>query len=276
MPQRQIQEEAVAGDPSAVGESSSVVGGSDAAALGRALTGHGPRFWVDDLAGSQGHDVFLEEEEARHARRVLRLVTGDLVVLLDGRGAWARAVVGGEQGRRLACRVLAVTQLPPRQPELVVAAAMPKGQHADEMLAQLAQLGAHRFIPLQTERSVVHPRETKFERYRKMTRVAAKQSGSPWVMAIDPQQSLASVLAMSGGPWLLLDPGGERLPEVGVRLAGVPRITLLVGPEGGWSDTEQALLLQAGALPWSIGPQVLRIETAAAAALAILVWALAE
>lgn len=138
------------------------------------------------------------------------------------------------------------------------------------MVNALAQLGVDRFIPLITERSVVDPRSSKLDRLSKIGQEAAKQSGRAWFMAIDEATGLADALVCDAALKLVADPYARPIPALDQRLDSVSTARILIGPEGGLTDSELSEARDAGFEPWTFSPNVLRVETAAAAAVAIL------
>lgn len=261
-----------------------------------AAGGSAPRFVVDGEAagflsarsqdgGGRGESaepgrlVELDADQSRHALRALRLSVGDAVCLLDGRGAVARARVETAEGGRVSCVVESVARHAPASPQITLATAIPKGPRGDAMSNDLAQLGADLLVPMTTARSVVVPGASKLSRYHKQAAEAAKQCGRSWFMDVAPLAGFAQVLARYaetdaevGGATLklLADPAGEPTSAVAPRLAGAASVVVLVGPEGGFTDAEARAARDAGFVPWRFAPHVLRVETAAAAAVAVL------
>lgn len=141
------------------------------------------------------------------------------------------------------------------------------------MLDQLSQLGVTRFIPMRTQRSVVDPRPTKLDRMARNLIESAKQCGRSHVMEVQPVTTIEALLSLHFDPARRLrriaHPGVGAI-EILSRLHDIDRVLVLIGPEGGFTDEEVALAQSHGCQPWSLGPHILRIETAAAAAAAIL------
>ena len=214
----------------------------------------------------------LDAVQSKHALRVLRLAVGDEVTLLDGQGTVAQAVIDAAYAGIAACRVTAARHEPPLRPRLTLATAIPKGPRGDTMINDLAQLGVDELVPLITRRSVVHPRDTKLERYHKAAIEAAKQSGRAWFMQVRPATALGQVFtdADDQGLGLIADPCGEALDDLGTSLKTADKLTLLIGPEGGFTDGEVQQAQDAGFARWRFSQQTLRIGTAAAAAVAIV------
>lgn len=138
------------------------------------------------------------------------------------------------------------------------------------MINDLAQLGVDRLIPLQTERSVVHPRDHKLERFAKAAAEAAKQSGRARFTTIDQPTPFAEALDCEAELRLVAHPSAAPLDDLATRLESARCVRILIGPEGGLTDAERDQAIDAGFTPWRLNANVLRIETAAAAAVAIL------
>ena len=248
----------------------------------------GPRFYVEPpLRSTPGGAVTLSSQESRHAVRVLRLEAGAAVTLMDGEGTLAGASLIEADPRRAVCRVEAVQNVEPPGVRVTLATAIPKGPRGDAMVEAVSQLGADLLVPLASRHAVVRPGEGKLERYRRAAIESAKQCGRAWAMRVEEAASVEDVLQEGAKLKLLLDPDGEPTravmegltgpvgPVVGVvasvrEVREVREVMLLVGPEGGWHERERAAAEAAGCVPWRIGPHVLRIETAAAAGVAVV------
>lgn len=232
-----------------------------------------PRFVcppLPDPGDAPGQTVHLDADQARHARKVLRLPAGAVVQLLDGQGRVALARLIDDDPRSAGCLIESVRAVPPTRPLIELATAIPKGPRGDAMINDLAQLGVDRLIPLITERSVVDPRRAKLERFARAAAEAAKQSGRAWFMGVDPTTALSDALESAAELKLVADPYAGPLASLAERLNSVSVVRVLVGPEGGLADEELGAAREAGFMAWRYSPNVLRVETAAAAAVAIL------
>ena len=220
-------------------------------------------------------------DEARHALAVKRLVAGDGVELLDGRGMIASGVVENEGGGRggrgavLRVRVVAVEVAKPMRPRVSVWSAAPKGDRLAGMIEQLAQVGAHSWGMLETSRGVVTPREAKIDRLRRVAAESAKQCGRAFELVIhEAPMTIAGVISAGPkGTVMVADAGGGGVDAAlgaAVR-GGADEVALVVGPEGGLTSEELAALDGGGAARVSLGPYILRIETAAVVGAAVLV-----
>jgi 16S rRNA (uracil1498-N3)-methyltransferase len=149
---------------------------------------------------------------------------------------------------------------------LEVACPLPKGDRGQFLIEKLTELGVTGFTPLRTARSVVHPSEGRAEKLERYVIEASKQCGRNVLMQIGAVEPLDKLLQRPPVPRrIVADPAGALLEP------GPPMDTIiLVGPEGGLADTERRAALAAGWQPVSLGPRVLRVETAALALTALI------
>jgi 16S rRNA (uracil1498-N3)-methyltransferase len=217
-----------------------------------------------------GGRVTLEGDEARHLARVRRVGVGETVELFDGLGNVASGAVI-EIGRD---RVeIAIADIRPGgrdlRGSLTLATAVPKGERFDWLVEKATELGVTRLVPLRTERSVVDPRAAKLERLRRVVVEACKQSGRSRLMEIGEAASWDEWLRTGSGAEtrLIAHPGGTGLGAIRLE-AGV---VLAIGPEGGFTDGEVGAAKSAGYSAIGLGQTILRIETAALAACAVVV-----
>jgi 16S rRNA (uracil1498-N3)-methyltransferase len=221
------------------------------------------RFHVKiDLAPGQ---VVIDGPEAHHLGTVCRVRPGDAVVLFNGDGHEYPATVA-EVGRREVVVAVGDRRSPVRESasRLHIAAALPKGDRAQFLVEKLTELGVAALTPLLTERTVVQPREGKMDKLERYVIEASKQCGRNVLMRIEPARRWADLLRDPALPALryVAHPGAEGGgEEAGDRV-------IAIGPEGGWTDAEVASALEAGWRGLSLGPRILRIETAAMAAAA--------
>lgn len=212
----------------------------------------------------------LGPEETRHARKVLRIAVGETVELFDGSGGVGTAILEDYTEQGALCRVTAITETEPLLPRITVACAVPKGPRADDMVNQLSQLGCDRLIPMVTEHSVVDPRDGKVDRFRRVSIEAAKQSGRLTLMQVDPVTDFGNVLAEVCDFGVICTARGDRPADLASDLRDRQHAIVMIGPEGGFTDDELHRAKHAGYLPWCISPNVLRIETAATAAVSLV------
>ncbi|HMN42520.1 MAG TPA: RsmE family RNA methyltransferase [Phycisphaerales bacterium] len=230
------------------------------------------RVSVDQIVWAAGESAVIDGDEAHHALRVKRVRPGERIELMDGRGGIAEGeVVEGDLGaksRELHVRVTGVRREQPARPRVEIWTAVPKGGRVDEMIDQLAQVGAAAWRPLDTARGVVDPREAKMERLGRIAVEASKQCGRAWRLEIGPKATMDEALRAAPGVRVVVaDASGS--PWSGAESS--EHLRLLIGPEGGWTPEELAAARTANASISRFGPHVMRIETAAVAACAMLV-----
>jgi 16S rRNA (uracil1498-N3)-methyltransferase len=231
-----------------------------------------PRLYVErELDGTS---LELDETEAHYLGHVLRLKRDDRLVVFNGRGTERAASVVSLQ-RRGAALALAAAQapLPESALDLTLLQALPKSDAMDLIVQKVTELGVRTLVPVYTEFSVVkldaERSERRVEHWRKIARSACEQSGRHRPPEIKAPLPLA--VALEGLPTeperLALDPTGSRsLVERGVPQAG---LVLAVGPEGGFGAMDWRRLDAAKFVRATLGPRVLRVETAALTACAI-------
>jgi 16S rRNA (uracil1498-N3)-methyltransferase len=215
--------------------------------------------------------IELGEAESHHLRDVLRLLPGAEVEVFDREGTTGQGVVVSTNGRRVTVEVARILEGSRDRFALTIASAIPKGSRADWMVEKLSELGVHRFIPLATDRSVVVPGGAgKISRWNRLTTEAARQSGRAGVMEIGEVTALAEVLniAKGGIAYLSLEEYAKPARELAAGILG--NMTVLVGPEGGWSEGELARFRAAKIPAYRLTGTVLRLETAAIAVAAII------
>jgi 16S rRNA (uracil1498-N3)-methyltransferase len=212
----------------------------------------------------------LEGTEAHHLVHVLRIGVGDKVILFDGHGSEAAATVTGCAADFVELAVGEPQADGDDGREIILAAAVPKGDRFGWMIEKATELGVARFVPLITERSIVVPGDGKLDKMRRTIVEASKQCGRARLMELASPvawpEFVATLLRPSAG-WVA-DLSGEAFEPPCAPSSGP--IVAAIGPEGGLTSTELALATVAGATLVSLGPRTLRIETAALAMAALL------
>ena len=215
-----------------------------------------------------GDRAILEGDEARHLTRVLRAKVGDTVSLFDGRGReWpARVASLGRDRVELDTSEPTIDPLPPSAIPLTLAVALPKGERQKWMVEKLTELGAARLVPLETTRGVAEATASAQARLERVVIEACKQCGRNTLMEIAAGRPLDRLLAEvpAGACVVIAHPGGRSLDAAAVPPAAT-EIIALVGPEGGFTDEELCIADRAGVIRISLGPHILRVETAAIA-----------
>jgi 16S rRNA (uracil1498-N3)-methyltransferase len=215
--------------------------------------------------------IELPQAQVHHARDVLRMEEHTSVELFDDAGQVARGQLRfyGTQGAFVL--VEAVVSPGADLFRLTIASAVPKGERSDWLIEKLSELGVSRFIPLATARSVVLPTgRGKKQRWERLAIEAAKQSHRAGVMRIDELTPLEA--AVEAGWYLSTEAGARPIGEL-LRKEHGRTLRLFIGPEGGWTDGERAAFDVAGLTAVRLTDTILRIETAAVAAAAVVVCA---
>lgn len=237
------------------------------------------RFFVPSSAIETG-GVRFSRDQSHQMATVLRLDIGDSVIALDNSG-WQYKVAltrvrGGEAVGTIVSRTLVANE--PRT-KLTLYPAVIRPQRLEIALQKCTELGVGAFVPVMCERSVAGHGEdftsNKIDRWQKIIVEAAEQSGRGKLPAIMPVMSFDHACESVRGSSLILWEGERHrsLREAMASFKGSFSVNLFVGPEGGYADREIERARQAGLVPVSIGPRLLRAETAAIAAAAAIFFA---
>ena len=226
-----------------------------------------------DLDLRPGETVNLPDRVARHLGQVLRMKTGEELVLFNGRdGRECRARIVRMTKKELLARILECSEAePPPLLRLHLALGISRGERMDFALQKAVELGVTTITPLFTERTVVRLKAERLEKrlahWQGIVTSACEQSGRVYLPGLDEPASLETWLKHEGGPeTLLLDPRAERtLPML---TAPQGTLAFLIGPEGGFSDRERRHAYDSGCTGILLGPRILRTETAPLAAMA--------
>jgi 16S rRNA (uracil1498-N3)-methyltransferase len=233
-----------------------------------------PRLFAPHLRS--GSPLVLDARAAHHLARVLRLGVGDEVVLFDGRGGEYRAFVSGMARGTATLAIGAHCAVERESPfPVTLVQGLSSGEKMDLTVQKAVELGVAAIQPLVAERSLVRlsgaRAAARLEHWRRIVVAACEQCGRN---RVPPVRDLKAPAAYCREPAdasvkLLLSPRtGQGLKDI--LPDTLSALTLAAGPEAGFSDAEEALLVAAGFRPVRLGPRVLRTETAALAALAAL------
>jgi 16S rRNA (uracil1498-N3)-methyltransferase len=227
-----------------------------------------------DAPLAAGTEARITGDAVLHLTRVLRLGPGDLVVAFDGRGGEYQGEIAATGRAVVHVRLLSHDPIERESPlALTLVQALARGEKMDLVVQKASELGAVRIVPVATERSVVALSTERGARrlahWRAVATAACEQCGRNRVPEIVTPVTFFEALARpANGRRVLLEPSGtatlDAVPPVDAA------IEVWVGPEGGFSDPEIAAARRSGAATATCGPRVLRTETAAIAALALL------
>jgi 16S rRNA (uracil1498-N3)-methyltransferase len=236
------------------------------------------RFYLPPAECLSDHLV-LTGSEAHHAADVLRVKEGDEVAVLDGAGGELVCRVETVARKKVQLGVQSRTTAPAPPWRITLVQAIPKGKMLEAIIQKATELGVWRIVPLLSQRVTTHLEgdaiEHKTEKWRQTAVEAIKQCGQRWLPQVDPPTTLPAWLARGDKFDLTLVaslqddrrhlraylPSGARRPQA---------ICIWIGPEGDFAAEEMEAIRGAGALPITLGPLVLRSETAALCALSII------
>jgi 16S rRNA (uracil1498-N3)-methyltransferase len=230
----------------------------------------------------QASRLALSPEESHHLVAVNRASQGATVIAFDGHGTeWTATLVEARKNAAV-LEIKHRHQRPPLLGVITLAQALPKGPAMDGIVRKATELGAARIVPLETERTQVHlaadRSERKTDKWRVAALEAAKQCGNPFLPEIAAVTQLAPFLASAKEDELRLiaslHPGAITLRQAFADFRqrhqrNPATVSWLIGPEGDFSADEVARALAAGFVPVTLGPLVLRCETAATYALSV-------
>jgi 16S rRNA (uracil1498-N3)-methyltransferase len=223
----------------------------------------------------QGDRVVFDAAAAHHLGRVLRAAGGEIVQAVDASGQLLSVRLTTIASRRAEGVVVGRSALATESTlDLTLAQAIPKGDKMEHVIRMATELGVTRVIPLLTERTVVRlePGRSRLARWQRVAREAAQQSGRAAVPEIAAPTPLSAWRPEASATGLLVCFWEEELRRLDGILPASPcaRATVVVGPEGGLTGDEVRSLAAAGGLVASLGPRLLRTETAGAVAVALL------
>jgi 16S rRNA (uracil1498-N3)-methyltransferase len=244
------------------------------------------RFYVSPENWNPGALV-LSGSEAHHARDVLRMKRGERAVVFNGRGREVTAEIVDLGRDEIRLRKLHETETPPLRCRIALAQAIPKGKNMELIVQKAVEIGASEIFSLISERTIVDldakEAEQKQAKWQQIAIEAAKQCGQNWLPQVHPPRKLKDFFAQQGAFDLRLigslQPDAVHLKKILADYADQHRhlptnVLMLVGPEGDFTPAELALAKSHGCLPITLGPIILRVETAAIYCLSVLSYEL--
>jgi len=232
------------------------------------------RFFVP-TACLENERVILEGEPHHHLRNVLRIRPGSIIVLLDGLGQCCEALLEQLQSDHGTARVTRRWQAEDRTLPIILLQALPKGDKFDLVLQKGTELGIRCFQPVETVHAIPQLNRAKQskrqQRWQRIVNEAARQSRRCFLPKVKPLQKLATVLDNSSSELKLVLWESGAVPLAKALPQDPPaEVSLLAGPEGGFSAAEIEAVTATGFQAVHLGPRILRTETAGLAAASIL------
>lgn len=239
-----------------------------------------PRFFVESV---ENDFIEINGDDARHIALSLRMKKGESLVLCDGKGREAEAVIREAFPESV---VLDITErrdsIAEPKTEVVLYQALPKFDKLEYIIQKSVELGVSKIVPVLSSRCISRPDEKtmkkKLERLRKIADEAAKQSGRgklPEVGELLSFKNAVAEMTKAETPIFFFEHAEYPLHEIMEKRRG-GKIAMMVGSEGGFSEEEAAFAAEKGALIASLGPRILRCETAPVAALSAIMYAAGE
>ena len=237
-----------------------------------------PVFFVapDRLAGAaQGSVIVLDGPEGHHGATVKRIGIGERVLLVDGIGHGAEAVVEAAGSGELHLRLTSITDEPKPDSRFVLIQALAKGDRDERAIEAATELGVDEVVPWQAARSIVIWRGERATRslrkWESVVLAATKQSRRTRVPAVSgPANHTAVIQRIQGAALSVVLHEEATLPLAGLELPPSGDVLLIVGPEGGITPDELSAFVAAGAVAVRLGHSVLRSSSAGPAALAVM------
>jgi 16S rRNA (uracil1498-N3)-methyltransferase len=251
----------------------------------------------------RGPSLRLDGREAHHALHVLRLKRGDRITVLDGAGTVFLCDIENVAKDSLALAIKEKSSTPALPCPITLLVAIPRGKIIEDIIEKSVELGVHRIVPLLTERVITHlddsGAEAKRDKWQHVAIEAIKQCGAAWLPKIETPTTIAEVISQKPEAGSESAPGSspsafsvqpsafdlsligslqidrrhprECLQEFKAKHGHLPKsISVWIGPEGDFTPDELKTIQASGAQPISLGPLVLRVETAAIYCLSIL------
>jgi 16S rRNA (uracil1498-N3)-methyltransferase len=235
-----------------------------------------PRFFIspDQVAGPL---ITISGEDVRHIGAVLRMKPGDELLLCDGQGTEYSAKIIHVDRTEIKTEIVSKTRREIAYPRVTLGQGLPKSDKMDWIVQKATELGVASIVPLVTERTIVKIRdeEKRVSRWQKICREAAMQSNRPDIPSVGHIIAFNDfLLTPDTGPGTLLllpwEEGTAPIKEVLRKNPDIDQIIVLIGPEGGFSATEATSAKERGFHLVSLGPNILRTETAAIAVLSMI------
>jgi 16S rRNA (uracil1498-N3)-methyltransferase len=228
-------------------------------------------------------EIVVSGEDVHHIIRVLRYRPGDVMRISDGRNVESLGVISDidTRGLEIKLKIIAKNKFKENKPFITLLQGLPKGEKFDWILQKNTEIGVSKFIPIVTQRTVVNIVQSKLkrrkERWEKIVKEAAKQSMRIDIPEVNQVLSFDSGLQEIKNHQLSIIPWEQEKKTSLKKIMkdidkNISRIAVFIGPEGGFSPDEVEKAKAAGAVPVSLGPRILRTETAAVATCSVIAY----
>lgn len=233
-----------------------------------------PRFFADCDGGER---IALSPEDSKHISKALRMRVGESLTVCDGRGTDFECEIDNAQGD---CVVVRVLSQKPSETEadvdITIYQALPKSDKMDGIVQRAVELGATKIVPMLSERCVSRPDgkacDSKVKRWNKIALEAAMQCGRGVIPTVAPVQSFKQAIEEMTADVVIMFYEGGGLPIREMDIKKGHKIAVIVGPEGGFEQSEVDFAKASGAVIGSLGPRILRTQTASLAAVSAIMF----
>lgn len=237
-----------------------------------------PSEWGDET-------IQLGDEEAHHCRDVMRCQTGDRIAVFNGQGIESETEITELSRKRIILKKLSEIETPPLPAQITLGQAIPKGKNMDLIIQKATELGISRIVPIESTNTVVHLKEKdgikKQEKWQRIAIEACKQCGQNWLPTVEVPTTVEKYTSERRSESLniiaAIDPQSLPFKKIISQCDTTPTTaSMLIGPEGDFTQEEVECATGKDFHPMSLGPIILRSETAAIFALSLLVYELME
>lgn len=233
-----------------------------------------PRFFADFTGGEL---INLSPEDSKHISKALRMKTGEKLTVCNGAGTDFECEIDSVCGDSVSVRVL--SQKPSETEadvDITIYQALPKSDKMDGIVQRAVELGAVRIVPMLSERCVSRPDgkacDSKVKRWNKIALEAAMQCGRGIIPTVAPVCSFKQAIKEMTADVVIMFYEGGGMPIREMDIKSGQKIAVIVGPEGGFELSEVEFAKECGAVIGSLGPRILRTQTASLAATAAIMF----
>ncbi|MDF1814226.1 MAG: 16S rRNA (uracil(1498)-N(3))-methyltransferase [Verrucomicrobiales bacterium] len=228
------------------------------------------RFYLSPQDWNPDHFELLGDE-AHHCRDVMRCGVGDIISVFDGQGREVEAMITAAEKKAVTLELKSEIPTAPLPAKITLGQAIPKGKNMELIIQKATELGVAKIVPLTTTNTVVRldekEKSKKQEKWQRVAIEACKQCGQNWLPEVAKPQSVENYIKETTNEWKIvaaIDSSSRTLKEIIADRQTVPdAVSLLIGPEGDFTSSEVEKAVETGFQPMSLGPIILRSETAA-------------